>query len=311
MTQDEQITHALADRQVVLFRLDASLGKDANDRIEELSAAVLLLLRAHGDKPITSKQHAALIKKINAAVADAYNDIDALTDIGLDGLLQHEADVTTKMLAKIVGGDEKPPTVDGKAMVVGVALSSHWGVSAASTAAAIGEIIGRGVVNGASAVSIASDEALLLTQRQIGVQSLIKTAVQSMANQARMASYDSFSGVRGYIHTSVLDGKTSVICRVRSGAIWDLNKEPILGTSVPFDTPPLHRRCRSFLRPYFGGDVQDVSSEDWLAAKSVKQQDAALGVGRADLWRSGKITFSDMLDQSGRPLTLAKIKELT
>lgn len=38
-----------------------------------------------------------------------------------------------------------------------------------------------------------------------------------------------------------------------------------------------------------------------------EEQDKALGKGKADLWRRGVITFADMLDQSGRPLTLKEL----
>ena len=34
------------------------------------------------------------------------------------------------------------------------------------------------------------------------------------------------------------------------------------------------------------------------------------GKGRYDLWKKGKITFRDLVDQNGRELTLAQLKEL-
>jgi hypothetical protein len=33
-----------------------------------------------------------------------------------------------------------------------------------------------------------------------------------------------------------------------------------------------------------------------------------LGAGKADLWRRGKITFRDLLDQNGRPLTTEELR---
>ncbi|MDE3957705.1 phage head morphogenesis protein, partial [Glaesserella parasuis] len=49
---------------------------------------------------------------------------------------------------------------------------------------------------------------------------------------------------------------------------------------------------------------EQINYENWLKSKSPEQQDQVLGKGKADLWRRGVITFADMLDQSGRPLTL-------
>ncbi|MDD2164826.1 phage head morphogenesis protein, partial [Glaesserella parasuis] len=49
---------------------------------------------------------------------------------------------------------------------------------------------------------------------------------------------------------------------------------------------------------------EQINYENWLKSKSPEQQDQVLGKGKSDLWRRGVITFADMLDQSGRPLTL-------
>ncbi|MDE3987769.1 phage head morphogenesis protein, partial [Glaesserella parasuis] len=95
---------------------------------------------------------------------------------------------------------------------------------------------------------------------------------------------------------------------------------------VPYQRPPLHPRCRSILQlvtkswKELGIDAEEMPSstrasqdgpvseqinyENWLKSKSPEQQDQVLGKGKADLWRRGVITFADMLDQSGRPLTL-------
>jgi len=63
-------------------------------------------------------------------------------------------------------------------------------------------------------------------------------------------------------------------------------------------------------RASMDGQVKaSLNYEDWLKGKSPEEQDAVLGKGKADLWRRGVITFRDMLDQSGRPLTLAQLQD--
>ncbi|WP_424411224.1 phage minor head protein [Pasteurella sp. PK-2025] len=63
-------------------------------------------------------------------------------------------------------------------------------------------------------------------------------------------------------------------------------------------------------RASMDGQVKEnITYEDWLKNKTKAQQDEILGKGKADLWRNGVITFRDMLDQSGRPLTLKELKE--
>jgi hypothetical protein len=39
-----------------------------------------------------------------------------------------------------------------------------------------------------------------------------------------------------------------------------------------------------------------------------EQENELLGVGRADLYRRGEITLNDLINQSGRLLTLAELK---
>ena len=101
---------------------------------------------------------------------------------------------------------------------------------------------------------------------------------------------------------------------------------------MPYQRPPLHPNCRSTLRlvtkswrelgldandipestrASMDGQVKDnLNYENWLKSKTTEQQDEVLGKGKAELWRKGIITFRDMLDQSGRPLTLKELKEI-
>jgi hypothetical protein len=45
-----------------------------------------------------------------------------------------------------------------------------------------------------------------------------------------------------------------------------------------------------------------------LKRKGVEYQNEVLGVGRADLWRAGKITLRDLVSGSGNPLTLDQLR---
>lgn len=47
---------------------------------------------------------------------------------------------------------------------------------------------------------------------------------------------------------------------------------------------------------------------DWLSGKSDAAIDKILGPGRGELFRAGKASLSDMLDQNNRPLTIAQLK---
>lgn len=124
----------------------------------------------------------------------------------------------------------------------------------------------------------------------------------------------------------------SAICRGYSGKVWDLDGKPI-GHSLPFNGgPPRHFRCRSTLVAWIkefdelpdgkarkipeatqasmDGQVSaDLDFDNWLKTKPVSFAKEILGEGRYQLWVEKKITMADMLDQTGRELTLAELRE--
>jgi hypothetical protein len=130
---------------------------------------------------------------------------------------------------------------------------------------------------------------------------------------------------------STLDDRTSDICIAYDGAIWNLDGEPIDGTNLPFNGgPPRHWNCRSVLSPVtkswqeMGIKAKELSTGaraaldgevpaetkfgDWLERRSEAEQDRILGTGKAELWRSGKISLSQLVDMRGKPLTLDQLE---
>lgn len=53
----------------------------------------------------------------------------------------------------------------------------------------------------------------------------------------------------------------------------------------------------------------DLTMDEWMQGKSESFLDSTLGVGKAALFRAGKITMADLTDQRNRPLTLAELKK--
>jgi hypothetical protein len=163
---------------------------------------------------------------------------------------------------------------------------------------------------------------------------LVHTSVMQVANDARLATFAANADIiKGVRQLSVLDGHTSKVCLAYSGASWDLEGNPINGTTLPFKGgPPRHWGCRSVLVPLtrsyreLGLDIDelppgtrasdegqvraDITMTEWLKSKPKAYVDDLLGKGRSDLFLSGKITLPQLLDQSGRPLTLKELRGL-
>lgn len=176
---------------------------------------------------------------------------------------------------------------------------------------------------------------------------LIRTSVQSVANAARYETLQANDDViAGQQWLSTLDSRTTEICMALSGQAWDFNGNPIGNTTQPFPgPPPAHWNCRSTLVPVLKsweqlakeakGDVKlakkldrlekkidkgtqasmdgkpvaaDLTYEQWLEGRTEAEQKAILGPGKWELWKKGKIGLTDLVDQSGRPMTLEELR---
>lgn len=166
---------------------------------------------------------------------------------------------------------------------------------------------------------------------------LVQTSVQTVAAEARRATFEENGDIlKGIRQISTLDSHTSTTCVAYSGAAWKLDKArtPIAPTTLPYNGGvPRHWNCRSIETPItksfreLGLDIDEPeestrsSSDGQIAAGMTMQEflkrqekrgpkfvDDLLGDGRAELWRDGKITLQQLLDQSGRPLTLEQLQ---
>lgn len=121
-------------------------------------------------------------------------------------------------------------------------------------------------------------------------------------------------------------------CAVRDMLWWDLDGVPQDGNTLPWEAPPLHYNCRCTTTarlklfseqgidlpdlPLHGGGRAstdgpvkgDTNFDTWFRGRTPEEQNEQFGKGKADLYRSGKITLRDLLDLRGNPLTLAQLK---
>jgi hypothetical protein len=161
---------------------------------------------------------------------------------------------------------------------------------------------------------------------------IVQTSIATVAAAARRATFKANADItNGIMQVSTLDGHTSLTCIAYSGATWDLDYEPIGENDLPYNGGvPRHFNCRSAevaimktLRE-MGIDMDEpdpgmrASSEgpisakttfaDFLKLKGADYQNEVLGAGRAELFRSGKMTTRDLLDMKGRPLSLSALR---
>jgi len=167
-------------------------------------------------------------------------------------------------------------------------------------------------------------------------ETLVRTSVQTVSNAVLASVYEENRDLlRGLKAMATLDTRTTPICIARDGAVWDMDGKALAESPNQEDfpgPPPWHFNCRTVLLPIvkhfrdlegkilelppgtrasIDGQVPDtLTFSGWLKTQSEARQNKALGKARADLWRSGKIKLSQLIDNTGRTLTVSELSKL-
>ncbi|AKD39226.1 hypothetical protein I926_09580 [Pasteurella multocida subsp. multocida OH4807] len=339
MSVDEQIEHLLTDHKILLFRYDASLRREIVKRLNKLQKQMLSRISAVGLENANKRDVAKLLREIKELIKSYYAEMYKFTDGELQSLLLIEVLAVREIYNLSVKFDlfNQVPDYKLKAnktaqIVAGSPLSDWFDKQGSDLSFKFSGLIRQGILDGKETNRIITEVRELMDSSRRSAETLVRTSVMKVNDEAHKLLRDENEDIiKGEQHISTLDTRTSEVCRVRDGLVWDLEKKPVGDHSVPYQRPPLHPNCRSTLRLIMkswrelGFDVDEIPEstrasmdgqvkanityEDWLKNKTKAQQDEILGKGKADLWRNGVITFRDMLDQSGRPLTLKELRE--
>ena len=318
-TLRQRIAHALTDRKILHFRYDAHLRQQVYKRLNTLQKSLINRISAIGVEALPAKKLDKLLTELKSEIAKTYQETTAYTQDELSGFLSLEASKISQLYNGEIGFEGQP-------------LEAWWNKQRADLAFKFEGIIRTGVAEGKQNGQLATEVRELMSVSRRTADTLVITAVAKVADTAHEALRDANLDIlQGEEHLSTLDMRTSTVCQVRDGKRWDLDKKPI-GHNIPYKRPPLHPRCRSILqlvtksweelgvqgmdemptstRASMNGQVDErINYESWLHSKTHEEKEKVLGKGKADLWERGVITFSDMLDQSGRALTLRDLQK--
>ena len=172
----------------------------------------------------------------------------------------------------------------------------------------------------------------------------VQSVANQVRFETYRANKDVISSLQAQV---TLDSRTSDICQSHGSIPdeWNIETlEPIGGSNSWTGPPPWHWQCRSSLLPItksweelqsqgeggtrkqrriartldnnapkrlrssMNGQVaQGISFDKWLKRQPKRIQLDLLGPTKRKLWLKGKLSLSQMLDQTGRPLSLAQI----
>lgn len=347
MTPEQKLFDELLSNSLDILRLSAGernkvlyiLSKLEDDLVEELNRTDLSRAKRRDINKV--------IVNVNATIAQYYGEIAISLDVPL--LAVHSAEATSLAFEIALGIEAiKLPSqsyfksLAKNLLIQGAPQADWWRGQSADTAFKFAAQLRQGLAAGETNQQLItrivgkSGEPGIMDTAKRNAASLVQTAAQSVANDARRETFKSNSDiVKGIQQVSTLDSHTSLTCISYSGCQWDLDFKPIgpKNKQKPFNGGcPRHFNCRSTEIPITktfkelginipepkgttrasdeGQIPVDTTFEGFLQRKTKRYQNDMLGEGRADLWRAGKITLRDLVNGNGRPLTLSELKEL-
>jgi len=338
----QEIADKIIEQQLDVLRLTAGTDRDTAKIIFRMQRELVAKL---SDVDFDRVRTQRLLNQVNKVIREYYDEAWGVVEKSLDGVANVTASHTVESLAAVATIEARIPSkaflenLSTDSMIQGANSAEWWNRQETAIKNRFADEVRQGI-----AQSETNQQIIERIRGRGGVGGIIKTAyrnisalvhssVQQVANDARFKTFqDNDDLVKGVEQLSTLDGNTTDICISYSGGKWDLEGNPINGTTLPFKGgPPRHWNCRSVLIPILktfkeiGIDLpepkestrasingqlnENITFEDWLSRRSKEQQDEQLGAGRAQLWRDGTITLKQLLDLNGNPLTLEQLTE--
>lgn len=338
MSVSDQLLDLTIIRQLLLERVVAGQSVQLNKQLNDIAAALEKQLKGKELSEYQGRRLDKAIAELKAIVrinppdladlgtAEAQFFVDAMASVGIEAALPSAAAIND---------------ISRSALIQGATIGDWFSRLNENTRFDLERTIKNGVSLGLTNSQIAKTligtgdkggEPIAKSRRD--AMAITRTAVQTVAKDARLASLEANSDIIKEVQwVSTLDSRTSDICIVRSGKLWTYPDFKPVNHSIPWNGgPPAHWNCRSTFIPITksfeeltGGKIKDtvepstrasmdgtvagdLTFDQFLRGKPPEFADEMLGNGRAELWRSGKITLNQLLDQRGNPLTLAELR---
>lgn len=234
-------------------------------------------------------------------------------------------------------------TLAASTLVQGATLGAWFAKLETDTRFNIERTVKNGVALGRTNAQLARDVVGIISQGDKGAEPLkvtrrnataiVRTATNTLANQARLATFEANSDVlAGVEWISVLDSRVSDRCKALDGKVWTFPDYTPRGHNIAWQGgPPAHWACRSSIVPItktfremgidkdelpegtrasaYGQVSAGTDMATWMKRQPREMVDDMLGKGKADLFLSGKITLTQLVDpKTLRPLTLSELR---
>lgn len=344
---NETLVDLFVERAIDLLRLEAGTRDKVLYFLNDLERELVALL-AKADPTGTPdaarqrKRLSSLLKLIQGTIRGTYRDVSVLLANEIREIIDSEATWTGNALnsairasfvdAGITRGALK--TLVSDVLIQGASSAEWWSRQAGGLAERFADQMRLGVGIGETNSKLIERARGVMDISKSSAERLVRASVQAAANTGREAMYAENSDLIDALQWSAtLDTRTSVYCLTRDGHKYtcdDAHKPKDGGPPWLQGPGKLHWGCRSTSVPVLkswrdlGIDEDEVPETtrasmdgqvpatmnfaEWFKKQTPERQDAVLGKEKAALYRAGKISLRDLLDQSGRPLTTEELR---
>jgi SPP1 gp7 family putative phage head morphogenesis protein len=346
----DPVVDASVRHQIFVERLAATNANTLDPELKQLAAFVRSRVADEGGRISSKKAMTKLKSDIQKRFFATYKKWEDETNTFLSDLSDYETKFQTGIVEAETVDDytaKKPANKDSRSafknqpLMIGanggaVAQSSLVGNFARSETDKVTALVETGYYQGRTTAEIIGsivgtkanrykDGVMTATKRN--ATSVSKTSAEHVSVMAADTVYqENGDAVRGYIWTSVLDSKTSQICRSRDG-------EKYAFTDSFQPKPPAHVNCRSTTRPWLREDLERIKKAErqtkgagepeyestkkqyytWLKEQPAWFQDQVLGPTQGRIFRNSGLTPQEFkaatVKMDGTPLTIAEMAE--
>lgn len=285
---------------------------------------------------------ARLFSHLDDTIATHYGQIATTTDDLLRPLVNAEYAYARKQMETVsnitgmavkLDAGRMPKEIADRIMaapVQGLALKEWWQGQSAATSQRFKAAVQLGLVKGESFDAIvarvmgANGRGGVQGSSLASAQRLTRTMITQISNEATLAGLKEVDPnvSDSYEYIATLDDRTTEICRALDGKVFQ-NDDPLA------PRPPQHWGCRSKIGPVVnwdwlgvdadklpptlrasaGGPTAERTYAEWLNTQTPEMQDAILGKAKGMLWRDGKVTLDDLVNNDGSAVTLDELAQ--
>lgn len=314
------------DLQLDLFRTAASVESEVLDILRTLERELLGQLAGNTITEWSRTRTNQQLRETRTLIQEYYARAADVSTEAMAGIANVTATATAATLLVTESqitrlSDDFLRTLAGDSIIQGAVQSDWWSRQTADTVFRFNGAVRQGIAAGETNQQIIRRVIQFMDVSRANAAALVQTSTATVANDARMAMFEANADIiKRYRAVATLDTNTCPRCAPLDGLEWEKDGTPI-GHNFPMPRYPLHFNCRCLLiaqvfdsppggqRASADGPISARTTfTEWLERQPAEKVEEVLGKGRADLFRSGKITLAQLTNGAGRPLTLKELR---